>query len=277
LSKSGNVVTEIYSRTLLSAERARAAIGSGKVVADIADLKPAEILVVSTSDSFIADVAEQLSARRVAAAGTIAFHCSGATPSSVLHKLRLKGTLIASVHPVKTFTMPQQDARSFAGTWCGIEGDTGAVEVLHDLLAGAGAETFDVSSDSKALYHAAMVFMCNALFPLIEAGFQCYEAAGVPRHIARQIAGPIMRATVDNALRSGPAMAMTGPIARGDEGVVKMQLAALALFKPEYRKLYELIGCLATDLATEKGVATTEKIDLLRNLLQYKDHITPGL
>src|SRR4051812_24946506 len=94
--RQGCAVKEICSRTQASAERARKLIGAGEVVS-MEDLSPADILMITTADDVLPGVAAALSKTKAVRNGTIAFHCSGATPSSVLAPLREKGAAVASV------------------------------------------------------------------------------------------------------------------------------------------------------------------------------------
>jgi predicted short-subunit dehydrogenase-like oxidoreductase (DUF2520 family) len=171
------------------------------------------------------------------------------------------------VHPVKTFTDPRRDAETFAGAWCAVEGDAPAVERLSRLFEGAGARLFPVAGERKLTYHAANVFLCNYLVPLMAAGLACYEKAGVPREAAAQAAEPLMRATIDNVLRDGAAPALTGPIARGDDQVVAAQLRALEAADPKLAELYRLLGLRAADLAEAKGAAPAEGLAEIRRRL----------
>ncbi len=269
--RQGYEIGAVCNRSLQSAQRAAVAIGAGQAVARLSDVKNSDFLLVATSDNALGTIAVDLLDAGVPVDGSIAFHCSGATPSSVLARLRDRGAAIAGVHPVKSFTAPAQDADSFPGTWCGIEGDPAATGKLSEIFTAFGGKVFPVDGDSKVLYHTAIVFICNYVFPLIEAGLVCYEKAGVPRELAAEIVRPILHATIDNALRLGPGKALTGPIARGDDSVVGNQVKALAAFDPELRVLYEAVGSYATHLALEKGVATPEGIEAIRRLLSY-DH-----
>ena len=122
------------------------------------------------------------------------FHCSGATPSSVLQPLCIHGAHIASVHPVKTFTSPANDAENFSGTWCGMEGDAEALAVLEPIFQGFGGNTFTIKPAEKILYHTAVVFICNYLFSIIEVGLQCFDQAGVSRDLAAKLVEPILYA-----------------------------------------------------------------------------------
>jgi predicted short-subunit dehydrogenase-like oxidoreductase (DUF2520 family) len=67
---------------------------------------------------------------------------------------------------------------------------------------------------------------------------QAYGAAGVSPDIALEMIGPLLHESADNALRLGPAAALTGPVARGDIATVARQQAALDAWKPGYATLY---------------------------------------
>jgi len=266
-ARAGQPIGDIASRSRASAEQARAIIGAGRVVDGPEDFDPLQILMIAVSDDALPAVAERLAKAASAGPGAVVFHCSGATAASVLEPLRDRGARLASVHPVKSFTDPSRDAESFAGTWCGIEGDPEAVEVLSALFAGVGARLFPIRGEQKLTYHAANVFLCNYLVPLIEAGLACYRQAGVPREVAVQAVEPLMRATIENALQHGAAQALTGPIARGDHRLVAAQMQALADADPELAELYRLLGARAADLADQKGGASAEQIAAIRRLL----------
>jgi predicted short-subunit dehydrogenase-like oxidoreductase (DUF2520 family) len=264
LKKRGLAVAQICGRTKASSARARALIGAGEAVEQDA-LAPADFLMITTPDDALAAAAR--AAARAVKPGTIAFHCSGATPSSVLAPLKEKGALIAGVHPVKTFTDPARDSETFAGTWCGTEGDEGALAVLEKLLEQAGAHSFRVDPAKKTFYHAATIFMCSYIFPLIEAGLQCYGAAGVDRETGARVAASMSRTALENALTLGPGRTVTGPLSRGDAGVVEAQFRALLGWKPELGELYAALGRASVDLALEKGRASPENLEKIRRLL----------
>jgi predicted short-subunit dehydrogenase-like oxidoreductase (DUF2520 family) len=266
-SRAGCEIGDISSRSRASAEQARAIIGSGRVADTLQDLGPAEILIVAVGDNALYGIAEALAGSPAVWPGTVVFHCSGAAASSVLGPLRQRGASVASVHPVKTFTDPLRDAETFAGAWCGIEGDPEAVERLPVLFEGVGARLFPVAGERKLIYHAANVFLCNYLVPLIEAGLECYERAGVPREVAAQAVEPLLRATVDNALQQGAPRALTGPIARGDDRVVAAPLRALEEADPRLAELYRVLGLRAADLAEAKGAAPAERLAAIKRLL----------
>jgi predicted short-subunit dehydrogenase-like oxidoreductase (DUF2520 family) len=266
-SHAGHQIGDVFSRSRGSAEQAQQVIGSGRVVDKVPNFDPAGILIVAVSDNALRAISEELEDSPAVQPGTIVFHCGGATASSVLAPLRERGASIASVHPVKTFTDPVHDAETFAGTWCGIEGDRQAVQQLTLLFEGVGGRLFHIEGERKLTYHAASVFLCNYLVPLIEAGLQCYERAGVPRAIAVEVVKPLLGATIDNTLKDGAARALTGPIARGDHLVVADQMRALEEADPRLAELYRVLGSRAVDLAGEKRAASAGQLEVIRRLL----------
>ncbi|MEC7760607.1 MAG: DUF2520 domain-containing protein [Pseudomonadota bacterium] len=266
LSDSGVEITGVTSRSAASTERAAAALNA-PAIDGLDTLPPSDLVLVTTPDDLIGDTARRLAASGRLADGTILLHCSGATPSSVLRHDSATPYRVASVHPVKTFTDPERDAASFAGTYCGVEGDSDALDALVPLFERIGAVCFTIREEHKLLYHTASVFASAYLFGIIKTAYDLYEVAGVDRAVAAKILDPIMHATVTNALTHGPEKTVTGPVSRGDVGVVERQIAALEATFPDRAALYKLLGREAVDLAQAKGVASDDSLDRLRTLL----------
>ena len=70
----------------------------------------------------------------------------------------------------------------------------------------------------------------------------------------REALGPILRATTENVLQSGPEGALTGPIRRGDVGTIRRHLAAVENASPETRRLYVAAGMRTVAVAERAGL-----------------------
>lgn len=267
LCRAGLSPAGIYSRSVQSAQKACDIMDGGTVVSNLADLPLADLTLITTSDTAIADVVAQLAAQTELKPNSIALHCSGALPSSILAPVQDKGVLIASVHPVKSFTNPEIDADLFEGTYCGMEGDAEALEVLEPLFKKMGANIFRIEQSQKTLYHAGTVMACNYLAPLMQAAMQCHEDAGIDRATSWKILEPLVRDTITNIGKLGPAKALTGPIARGDVDVVAAQMEALGKSDTVIANLYAALGNAALPLAREKAVAEEASLNALQNIL----------
>ena len=215
---------DILNRSPESAAAAVAFIGGGRAIGDIAEMQPADFHLIGTPDDVIAASDGLIAAAGVIRPGDVVFHCSGALPSSILAASSAAGAWVASVHPVRSFGDPHRAASAFPGTFCGIEGETAAVERLGPLFTAIGGELLPIDAAAKRIYHGAGVFVCNYLTALMELGLRAYERAGVDRDTALRVIEPIVRGTVENIFSDGTVPALTGPIARGDATAVAAQL-----------------------------------------------------
>jgi predicted short-subunit dehydrogenase-like oxidoreductase (DUF2520 family) len=254
----------VLNRTLDSAQRATNFIGEGRPVSNATDLAPADWIVIATPDDTIETACRQLAETATLAPGNLVFHCSGARTSRLLASASARGALIASAHPVKTFANPLVASASWAGTPVALEGDDKACAPLQTLFQGLGAKPFRIHSESKMLYHAGSVLLCNDLAALIEAGLRCHEAAGIPRKQALEMAAPLLRETLANILSLGPSPALTGPIARGDLQLASEQLQAVTRLDPAVGAAYRSLGLLAISLASQQGAAPPDILNQMQ-------------
>ncbi len=242
-------IQDVLTRSAASAAEGVKFIGAGHPVARLGEMRPADVWMVATRDDAIVPSCVTLAASGKLVPDDILFHVSGATPSSDLEPARASGALIASVHPIKTFTDAEIAARTFSGTYCAAEGDREAVRVLRHAFEKIGAKVFDIKPELKRIYHAGGVFACNYLVALIEAAMLAHEKAGIPRAASFRAIEPMVRETVDTIFDKGPARALTGPISRGDAATVKRQLAEVRGWDPEIGELYRGLGLIAVALA----------------------------
>jgi predicted short-subunit dehydrogenase-like oxidoreductase (DUF2520 family) len=260
----------VLTRHPESAAAALHFIGAGRGASDLASLPPAAATLIATGDDAIAQTALELADAGHGSAGQIFFHCSGALASAVLAPLRQSGATVASVHPVKSFADPGPAAASFAGTWCGIEGDSAARERISPAFESIGARLFPIDPDAKTLYHAGAVLACSYLVPLIEASRRCFAAAGVPDDVAACVLEPLASETLRGVLERGGAASLTGPIARGDDALVRRQLESLTALDPELAELYRSVGRAIVGLSRELGEASPDALLSIQSTLETR-------
>jgi predicted short-subunit dehydrogenase-like oxidoreductase (DUF2520 family) len=246
-------IQDVLTRSQASAAEAVRFIGAGKAVAALGEMREAEVWMIATRDDAIVPSARTLAASGKVTPDDIVFHMSGATPSSDLAPVKENGALVASVHPIKTFTDAERAVKSFAGTYCAAEGDAGALAVLKPAFEKIGAQVFEVTAALKPVYHSGGVLACNYLVALIEGAVRAHEQAGLPRAASLKALEPMVRETVDAIFSTGTDKALTGPISRGDVATVKRQLAAVESWDPAMAALYRGLGRIAVDLARRDG------------------------
>jgi predicted short-subunit dehydrogenase-like oxidoreductase (DUF2520 family) len=145
----------------------------------------------------------------------------------------------AVLHPLVALPDPVIGAERLRGAWYGLatDGDPLARDAV-DALAG---RSIAVAEDRWALYHAAAAIASNHLVGLLGQVERVAEAAGAPLEAYLDL----VRQTVENVARLGPATALTGPVRRGDWATVDRHLAALPeAERPGYRAMVEEVRAL---------------------------------
>ena len=242
-------IRDVLTRSRESAAEGVKFIGAGRAVGHLDEMRDADVWMIATRDDAIVPSAVTLAASGKITPDDIVFHMSGATPSGELKPVKACGALVASVHPIKTFTDARLAVQTFPGTFCGAEGDAGALAVLKPAFEKVGAKVFEITPELKPVYHAGGVFACNYLVTLIEAALQAHEKAGIPRQASLKALEPMVRETVDAIFEKGPEKALTGPISRGDVAAVTRQLEVVREWDPAIGELYRGLGLIAVALA----------------------------
>lgn len=170
--------------------------------------------------------------------GRLVGHCSGATTLEPL-----AGHEAFSLHPL--MTVPDHGA-SFAGATAAIAGATPrALRAARDLAERLGMRPIEVADEDRAAYHAAASIAANYLVALQDAAERVAATAGIDRAAL----APLVRASADNWAVHGAELALTGPIARGDEDTLVRQRAAVAQRTPELLDLFDALAEATRDVA----------------------------
>ncbi len=154
-----------------------------------------------------------------------AFHSSGALVSRELDPLRQAGAAVASVHPLMTFVAGARP--TLRGVPFAIEGDDAATRVARRIVHELGGVSFSLSAARKAAYHAWATLTSPLLVAFLVTLEEAARAAGLSRQDARCKSLPIIRQTLANYSRFGPAHSFSGPLIRGDAETVAKHLAVL--------------------------------------------------
>ena len=165
----------------------------------------------------------------------VVFHSSGALTSDVLRPLQKLGASVASVHPLMTFVHGSQ--ANLEGIPFALEGDATALRTARQIIKDIGANSFVIKKQNKVRYHAWATLLSPLLLSFMVAAEQVAAATGLSSAEVRKKTLPIAKQTLSNYVNLGPAAAFSGPLVRGDTGVVRGHLKALKGI-PEARAVY---------------------------------------
>jgi predicted short-subunit dehydrogenase-like oxidoreductase (DUF2520 family) len=194
-------------------------------------LPPADLLVIAVRDDAIEPVAAALAGGPGGpppVGGAV--HLSGLAPVTALEPLAAAGLDVGAFHPLQTLPAPDLGAARIEGAWVGITATGPLRGTLDAFAASLGAHPFAIADEAKPLYHAAAAAAANFPLAALTMAADLFSKSGVPFVAAR----PLVEAVVANAFELGPRAALTGPVARGDVGTVRSQLAAVDAAAPEW-------------------------------------------
>lgn len=242
LADRGVRITAVVARRLSRARQAARFIGAGKAMtlAD-PDVAGADLILITTSDAAISEVAWRLARVRPAKGdwrGSVVLHTSGALPAAALKPLADRGAAIGSMHPFQTVPSAALGVRDLPGSAWSIEGDARARRLAGRLVKALGGRAFRLPPESKVLYHAAAFLACAGVVTLMDQSARLLEKSGVPRRMIRLMLARFVEQTALNFGALGARRALTGPAVRGDWTTMRRHLDALGRSSPQAAPVY---------------------------------------
>jgi predicted short-subunit dehydrogenase-like oxidoreductase (DUF2520 family) len=276
LREAGWKIGTVVTRSDASARRAVRFIGAGSPHGGLTrQVLNCSVILIATPDSAVRDVSEELA--RIGAEelrGKIVLHTSGALDSSVLDAVRGFGAATGSMHPLQSFSgvgVPPLEGKVFA-----IEGDAAAVRKARQIARALGGAPVPIDGDKKPLYHAAAAMAAGHMLALAEAAARLLMSVGMNRREAVRALLPLTRQVLQNFERLGPRAAWTGPLARGDYGVVEAHSKALRNVPKEFLDAYEAVNRLAALVLAQDTAGTLAELGRFSGSKNAKAKATGG-
>ncbi len=274
LAKAGYLVDAVAARTMASAEKAAAFIGSGDPSTDVVKAaSQVEIVFITTPDSVIQEVCEKIAAAGAFSPGALIVHMSGAHSLGLLDAAHSAGAHRAVLHPLQSLASREQGVKTLPGSYFRVEADAAAHALAKDIVKALDGIEFMMpkwSSDkeSAALYHAGAVVVSNYFVALIDYGIKFYEALGADKKDALRAVLPLIRGTLHNIESLGIPDALTGPIMRGDKQTVRDHLEAMRKMAPKLTVLYKGLARQTVSVARDRGSITQSTAEEILNIVK---------
>lgn len=181
------------------------------------ELRDARLCILAVPDDAVAKVARELHSQL--GAGTSLIHCSGAlTLDAFMVPVKSRG----SFHPLVAVSDPNDPLDD--GCVAIAARDPKLAVVLKRLADAVKLYAFEVPEARRAAYHAGAVMSAGLVVALIDAAA---EATGLPREVIEPALLHLTATALRGAKERGLAAAITGPVVRGDAGVVAAHLVTL--------------------------------------------------
>ncbi len=224
----------------------------------------ADMVFITTPDDIIPKATAELKWR----AGQSAVHCSGASTVHSLDSAREQGAMVGAIHPCQTFAGREQAIANLPGSTFAIEAEEPMKTTLTEIARALNGDLVYLTSEDKALYHAAACIACNYFCTLVDIATDLWQNFGKSKEEATKAYIPLLQGTVNNIASIGFPGCLTGPIARGDVKTIQRHLAALEKCAPDILPLYKELGLKTIPIGIAKGTLSESKAEELRSLLR---------
>ncbi|MEX0874685.1 MAG: Rossmann-like and DUF2520 domain-containing protein [Actinomycetota bacterium] len=248
LRAAGYEITAVWSQSRAGRQRAHRLLDA-PVLEPAAVAAAGDVVFLSVSDDAIADMAKQIApgVRK----GKYVVHTSGGVSVSTLQPALRAGAHVGSIHPLQTIPDAVTGAEALRGAAVAVTCEPKDRQALHRIARAWGGQPFVLSDEDKSIYHAAAIFASNYVVSTLWAATELLRSIGI--RTPAPLLEPLVRTSVDNFFATGPAKAITGPVVRGDTGVVRRHIADLKKadhptgdrIRSTYRSLARLTAALA--------------------------------
>ena len=169
---------------------------------------------------------------------------------------------------------PAAIVESARGISYGVDGSRSALVVARSLARRLGGTTLIVPPDRRDQYHAACVVASNHLTAMMSVLSGMFGSLGKSEGDFFPVFEPIIMATLRNIARTGPAAALSGPVARGGVETVNGHFLAIRRTTPEFFAYFAAMTLETVRLAIAKGSINEEQARQMIGLVltHVRDH-----
>ena len=229
LQKNGFQLQHVFKKALNNYYPAYITNDISKLVRD------SDFIFICVQESKIKPLAELVSAETVPL-GKIFFHTANSLTSDELLPLRLAGAAVASFSPLQTFISFQAEEELFSGITFLLEGDKTAVRLARCIATRLKARVLAVRKQDKMYFHMAAIAAVNFLIADLQ-----FAERQLDRTAARpgvEILFPLLEQTFQNIQKYGWRKSLSGPLKRGETGLLKKHEKMLS---GSEKKIYHLL------------------------------------
>lgn len=266
LRNAGHQLVGVHAVSEASRDRAENLLPEAPVLEIPEILRRAELVLLAVPDDALPPLVNGLAEAGHFQPGQLIIHTSGRYGVGVLTPAEQAGAITLAIHPAMTFTGMSLDLDRLSACAFGVTADETVLPVVQALAVEMGGEPVVIAEEDRGLYHAALAHASNHLNILSAQASQLLTGIGVDQ--PERVLGPLMRASLDNALASGES-ALTGPVARGDIGTVQRHLELLAdpQLPADLRAAYSAMARAATQRALDRGLISEDTAAALLDVL----------
>jgi predicted short-subunit dehydrogenase-like oxidoreductase (DUF2520 family) len=269
-SRAGYPVTAIASRSPASAHQFASDLPGCLIAEDASAVaQHTDIVFLTVPDDTIGATANALRLDQAISGTKAIVHCSGATPIDVLAAAKAQGAQIGGFHPLFLFGGLASDQTRIAGCSVTIEANGPLHATLTALVQALGCHPLSIPPGGRLLYHAAAHYAASFALCSLSETVTLWKQLGFDEDDALRALLPMLAGTIETAREKGLPDALSGPVSRGDAGIVVKQLTLLQDLGGDHAALYALLTRRAVTLAKRRASPPpAEALDAMSNAIE---------
>ena len=228
LYKAGFKIAQVFSRRRHRATGLAKKVNAASTTSLSRLLDNADLYILAVSDDAIEEVVSKLDLPTE----SIVVHTSGSVSSKIITNKFSKGGVL---YPLQTFSKGVK-VKMMEVPICVHSPDKGSLTHLKKVGRKISRKVQEIDDQQRQIIHVAAVFANNFTNHIYSVAEHILEADKMKLDILH----PLIKETVDKAIRVGPEAGQTGPAVRDDQVVIKKHLSLLK-DQPQYRKLYKIL------------------------------------
>lgn len=201
LAGAGHAIVGISTTAEQNRERAQAMLPDVPIL-EIPDLvERSELVILAIPEGEIESLVAGLAATGTWQAGQLVLHTAAGLGWSVLSPALAAGAIPLAVHPAMSFTGTSMDLVRLRESYCAVTAPTPVLPIGQALVVEMGAEPIVIAEADRAAYGEAIGVASSFSASIVGQAMNALSAVGVDNPGA--VLGPLVRSSVDNALRAG--------------------------------------------------------------------------
>lgn len=230
LKKAGHEITQVYSRTIQSAELLAAKV-EAMPVSDIDELRDdADACIMAVKDSALEELISKACAKRK---NIVFMHTAGSMPMSLFEE---HAQSFGVLYPMQSFS--KERAVEFSEIPCFLEWNGDRARIVITRLAESVSKVhYEINSDARKHLHLAAVFASNFVNHCYALSAELLDKYNLPFDVMLPLTDEVARKVHEMT----PKEAQTGPAVRYDENVMDKHKRMLEE-EPLMQKIYDVMS-----------------------------------
>jgi len=263
-------ISAIYNRTPTRAKVLAEVVGA-EVVEHISDVvRMSDLTIIAVADDALVEIDGAIPVENWE--GKAVIHTSGVRNREALKHFEQCGALTGSLHPAFPFADGGLAPYDLKDVVFAVEAsDERLREMLHTLVGAIGGHVFDISTDQKILYHAALVFASNYTVTLYSIAERILKRIGATGGLPSDILNPLMSGMLHNLKTRGAVSGLTGPLVRRDMRTIAEHVDRLTDMDEALAALYKQLAVQTLPLLAARNIDTHSIEVILGRSADYAD------